>query len=113
MTDCHYLSKSLGSKGLSAYYLGCAMADHIKTAFFDIVSTLTSSKAGIQEGRPDEGSAVEIVKVLLFCGHIIVVCAAIICMHQAGILKNCDRICIMPFISWLFQLTFKVLCPLQ
>lgn len=43
MTDCHYLSKSLGSKGLSAFYLGCAMADHIKSAFFDIVSTLPTT----------------------------------------------------------------------
>lgn len=30
LTDCHYLSKALGGKGLSAYYLGCAMSDVIR-----------------------------------------------------------------------------------
>lgn len=41
LTDCHYLSKSLGWKGLSAYYLGCAMSDPIKDAVGALLSTST------------------------------------------------------------------------
>lgn len=39
LTDCHYLSKSLGLKGLSAYYLGCAMSDPIRDAVRTLLLT--------------------------------------------------------------------------
>jgi hypothetical protein len=46
LTDSHYLAKSLTSKSLSGYYLGCAMSDPIREAVGELL-------AG-EEERPQE-----------------------------------------------------------
>jgi hypothetical protein len=38
LTDSHYLAKSLTSKTLSGYYLGCAMSDPIRDAVGDLLA---------------------------------------------------------------------------
>jgi hypothetical protein len=38
LTDSHYLAKSLTSKTLSGYYLGCAMSDPIRDAVRDLLA---------------------------------------------------------------------------
>lgn len=32
LSDCHYLSKTLSSRHLAGYYLGCAMSDPVRDA---------------------------------------------------------------------------------
>jgi hypothetical protein len=63
LTDCHYLSKSLGPRHLAGYYLGCAMSDPVREAvegIFEViergaVGSKDTELAGVQETATNEG----------------------------------------------------------
>jgi hypothetical protein len=45
LTDCHYLSKSLGARHLAGHYLGCAMSDSVREAVHGLFEVIKGDGA--------------------------------------------------------------------